>query len=71
MNSAGSFLTNSAAELTRLYANLSNPNTITDTQYGACGPRVAYLTRVATQSNPALQYDACTGLGTPRGTGAF
>jgi kumamolisin len=71
MNGAGSFLLNSAAELTRLYSNLSNPSTITDTQYGACGPRVAYLTRVATPSNPALQYDACTGLGTPHGRGAF
>ena len=71
MNSAGSFLASTAAELTGLYANLGNPSTITDTQYGACGPRVAYLTRVASQSNPALQYDACTGLGTPNGRGAF
>jgi hypothetical protein len=71
MNGAGSFLLNSAAELTRLYSHLTDPSTITDTQYGACGPRVAYLTRVATPSNPALQYDACTGLGTPHGRGAF
>jgi kumamolisin len=71
MNAAGSFLTNSAAELARLYANMTTPSTINDTQYGDCGPHVAYLTRVASQSNPALQYDACTGLGTPNGRGAF
>jgi kumamolisin len=70
INSAGSFLASSAAELTRIYSNLGNAN-ITNIQYGTCGPRVAYLTRVPTSSNPALQYNACTGLGTPNGRGAF
>jgi subtilase family serine protease len=69
-NSAGSFLASSAAELTRLYSNLGNGN-INDIQYGTCGPRVSYLARLAVPSDPALQYDACTGLGTPNGRGAF
>src|SRR5262249_34673628 len=71
INSAGNFLASSAAQLTKLYANLGTPSTITDSQYGDCGPHVAYLTRVASPSNPALQYDSCTGLGTPNGRGAF
>jgi kumamolisin len=70
VNSAGSFLANSAAELTRIYSNLGNGN-ISDTQYGTCGPKEAYLTRVAAPGNSSLQYDACTGLGTPIGRGAF
>jgi subtilase family serine protease len=70
INSAGSFLANSAAELTRMYSNLGNPN-ITPVEYGTCGPRVAYLTRIPTQSNPYLQYNACAGLGIPNGRGAF
>jgi subtilase family serine protease len=70
VNSAGTFLANSAAELTRIYSNLGSGN-IYDVQYGTCGPREAYLTRVAVPGNAALQYDACTGMGTPLGRGAF
>jgi hypothetical protein len=67
---AGAVLANSAAELTRIYSNLGSGN-IYDVQYGTCGPREVYLTRVGVPGYAALQYDACTGMGTPLGRGAF
>jgi len=70
VNAASSFLASSSAELTKIYSNLGNSN-FTTVEYGTCGPRVAYLTRIPTPSNPGLQYNACAGLGTPFGRGGL
>jgi kumamolisin len=59
-NSAGNFAANSAAELTKIYANLGNPFAYIDIKLGECGNDGSHL-------QGYKGWDPCTGVGAPRG----
>jgi kumamolisin len=59
VNSAGNFAASSVAELTTIYANLGNKQNFTNIWRGECGNR--------THPQGGKGWNACTGVGAPRG----
>lgn len=54
-----------AAQLQYIYSQIGQ-STYFDVARGICGPNAGFAVTTGTSSNPANQYDLCTGVGSPR-----